>query len=265
MLKVFSDKENRRVEFLDQRFYIDNDGNYYPSVTTILEAYPKGARFEQWLKDMGNEADQVVERAAIQGTNVHAAVEILLKGGTVEWLQYTLDEWKMILRFREFFSQVSPVLVAIEYNLISGTIGTGGTIDMVCTIGGERWLIDTKTSGDIYDNHYIQLAVYAAMWNEIHPEIPIQRIGCLHLRSRTKGASRDGKVIHGAGWKLDEPAESPAELFEIFRHVQVLWHRLNPNARPMNQVLPSHIDLGDIVIIKDDIPKVREKIALPFE
>jgi hypothetical protein len=262
MLKVFNDTENGRVEFLDQRFYKDTDGNYYPSVTTVLDAYPKGKRFEQWLKDMGNEADDVVERAAQQGTNVHTAIEILLKGGKVEWIDYTLDEWKMILRFQDFFTSNNLTMSAVEVNLVSVTIGVGGTIDMVCVINGERWLLDNKTSGDIYDNHYVQLAVYAMMWNEAYPNERIDRIGCLHLRARTKGPARDGKTMQGAGWKIDEPTESPSELFEIFKHVKVLWHRLNPHEKPLNVVMPASVELKNIQIVKD---KIKKSIALPFE
>ncbi len=262
MLKVFNDTENSRVEFLDQRFYKNTDGNYYPSVTTILDAYPKGKRFEQWLKDMGNEADDVVERAATQGSNVHEAVEKLLKGHVVEWKDYTLEEWKMILRFQDFFTSNEMLLVAVEVNLLSESIGVGGTIDIVCKINGERWLIDTKTSGDIYDNHYVQLATYAMMWNEAYPNERIDRIGCLHLRARTKGPSRDGKTMQGAGWKIDEPSESPAELFEVFKHVKALWHRLNPHERPLNLVLPAKVELEFINI---DKKKEKKVLALPFE
>lgn len=261
MLKVFNDTENSRVEFLDQRFYKNTDGNYYPSVTTILDAYPKGKRFEQWLKDMGNEADDVVERAAKQGTNVHEAIEALLKGEKIEWKDYTLDEWKMILRFEEFYNSSNMLIIAAEVNIVSTTIGVGGTIDIVCKINGERWLIDTKTSGDIYDNHFVQLATYAMMWNEKYPDERIDRIGCLHLRARTKGPARDGKTMQGLGFKIEEPSESPAELFEIFKHVKVLWHRLNPNEKPMNLILPSKVELTFI----EEKKRERKVLALPFE
>ena len=266
-MRVFNDTENNRVEFLDERYYQDKDGNYYPSVTTVLDAYPKGKRFEQWLKDSGSSADDIVERAAQHGTNVHGAVERLLKGENVNWIDYTLDEWKMILRFNDFYNQCSPEIIGVEVNLVSTTLGVGGTIDLICMIGGERWMIDNKTSGQIYDNHYVQLATYAMMWNESFPNERIDRIGCLHLRALTKGPSRDGKNIQGAGWKIDEPTESPSELFEIFKHVKVLWHRLNPHEKPMNQVMPASIKLEGRKVYAEPTKDltVKQKVALPFE
>lgn len=262
MIKVFSDKENNRVEFLDERYYQGPDGVHYPSVTTVLDAYPKGKYLEQWLKDVGNEADEIVQRAATQGSNVHNAVELLLKGENVRWIDYTMDEWKMILRFVEFFESHKPTVEAIEYNLVSKLVGCGGTIDLVCIINGERWLLDTKTAGDIYDNHFVQVATYAVMWNESHPDQRIERIGCLHLRARTKGPSRDGKNMQGQGWKIEEPAESPAELYEIFKHVKALWHRLNPNGKPANLVLPASLKLSAVQGPKEK--KEKKVTALPF-
>ena len=100
------------------------------------------------------------------------------------------------------------------------------------------------------------------MWNEKYPNERIDRIGCLHLRARTKGPSRDGKTMQGAGWKIDEPSESPAELFEIFKHVKVLWHRLNPHEKPLNVVMPASVELSNIQIVKD---KVRKPVSLPFD
>lgn len=268
MVRVFNDTENQRVEFLDQRFYLHADGNYYPSVTTVLEAYPKGKRFEQWLKDVGNEAEDIVDRAATQGTNVHEAIERLLKGQSLEWINFTLDEWQMILKFKEFFDAAKLVIEGIEVNIVSPTLGVGGTIDLVCTINGERWLIDFKTSSAIYDNHFVQIATYAMMWNEAYPEQRIERIGVLHLRAATRGPSRDGSKLQGSGWKLDEASESPAELFELFKHVKVLWHRINPAAKPMNKVLPSVLRL-DVeareVASPAWIKKEVVKVVMPFE
>lgn len=264
-MKIFNDSIRNRVEFLDERFYQMGD-NYYPSVTTILEAYPKGKRFEQWLKDVGNSADDIVERAANQGSNVHIAIEKLVNGEEIQWHDYTLDEWKMILKFQDFFNQVGPEVIGAEITLVSEKIGVGGTIDLVCMIKGERWLIDTKTSGDIYDNHFVQLATYAVMWNEANPDMRIERIGALHLRAKTRGPSRDGKNIQGEGWKIEEPTESPAELFEVFKHVKALWHRLHPNDKPMNMVLPSLIKLP--VSKRTEPVKVqamtRKEVSMPF-
>jgi hypothetical protein len=47
------DSEANRIAFLDSRFYRTPSGGFVPSVTTILEAYPKGAQFYEWIKKRG--------------------------------------------------------------------------------------------------------------------------------------------------------------------------------------------------------------------
>jgi hypothetical protein len=51
------DTSTRQITLLDARFYRNEDGVFVPSVTTILEAYPKDAAFYQWLKNNGQDSD----------------------------------------------------------------------------------------------------------------------------------------------------------------------------------------------------------------
>lgn len=61
-----------RIEFLDSRFYQHANGNFYPSVTTILDAYPKSAAFYEWLKKAGEDADEIRDEAG-RKTNAFGA------------------------------------------------------------------------------------------------------------------------------------------------------------------------------------------------
>jgi hypothetical protein len=190
----------QRFEFYDQRFYTDDDGKtFFPSVTHVLNCFPKGEWFETWLKSVGMNADQIKMDAADAGTNVHNAIDQCLKGDKINLVNsngnpdYTKEEWKMIQRFGSFWESVNPKMTSTELNLISKTIRIGGTLDLVCDIYGKRWLIDHKTSNGIQDTHYIQLAVYAKMWNEAFPDQPIERCGILWLKASTRGESKTGK------------------------------------------------------------------------
>jgi hypothetical protein len=79
-MKKFEDIKNKRVHFLDDRFYEVEDDVYFPSVTTILGEYPKGPQFETWLKDVGHGAKGIADRAAESGSKVHDAAEKLMNG-----------------------------------------------------------------------------------------------------------------------------------------------------------------------------------------
>ena len=64
-----------QLTFVDGRFYTDTDGQYYPSATTLLEAYPKPYQLIQWMKDMGAKADEIRDNAGRRGSAVHQLTE----------------------------------------------------------------------------------------------------------------------------------------------------------------------------------------------
>ena len=116
--------DNKQINVLDQRFYRRNE-EYYPSVSSILNYFPKNQFFHSWLKDVGHNSDIIASRAAAEGTQVHNAVEAFLNGNEINWLdefgtvQYSLDVWKMILKFADFWNTHKPELIATEYHLFS--------------------------------------------------------------------------------------------------------------------------------------------------
>ena len=69
------DIPNNQIIFLDTRYYRTQEGDYEPSVTTYLEAYPKSAQFYEWLKSAGKDADEIRDEAGRKGSNVHELTE----------------------------------------------------------------------------------------------------------------------------------------------------------------------------------------------
>jgi len=248
MKNIFHNPDIQQINFLDNRYYTKDNVNYYPSVTTVLEALPKGWALEQWKKDLGHNADIVLERAAKEGSNVHDAIEAYLEGAEVHWkddkagICYNMTEWKSILRFVDFWETYQPELIASEMTIISDGLRLGGTMDIVCRINGELWLIDTKTSNSIYESMELQLAAYTTMWNEAAPE-KIKRCGILHLKAQTRGADKKGGKIQGAGWQLKEFDRHYTEAFKTFTHLRAVWDECNPDYKPANLVLPDRIKL----------------------
>ena len=237
-----------RIDFLDERFYTTDGIHFYPSVTTVLEVLPKGAGYYQWLKDVGNNADIVMRRAADSGSKVHHAIEQYLLRKVLKWTGhknkgcYSWEEWQMINRFVDFWQSHSPRLLAVELTMISDIFCLGGTLDIICYINNELWIIDTKTSNQVYDSHALQLAAYAMMWNERHEE-KVQHIGVMHLKAYSKGKDKTGKKIQGEGWKLHEFEEPLSSLWESFCDLRRIWDRQNPNYKPKNLSLPDRLKL----------------------
>ncbi len=250
-MKVFHDAKLEQINFLDERFYFNGE-LYFPSVTTILEVYPKGYGFTEWLKGVGFNSDEIVRRAGEQGSRVHDMIDQFLKGFEVNWVSsegkhlYSLDEWEMFLRFIDFWKEFKPEIIANETKVCSRKLKYGGTIDLVCKINKEVWLIDFKTSNALYPSYDLQIGAYSRAWNELNPKIKVERHAILWVKSQTRGADKTGKKIQGKNWILKEPDRPLEELTRVFNHCHAIWEVEHPNYEPKNKTLPSKIHIDNL-------------------
>ena len=248
MSKIFHNPEIKQINFLDERFYTADDITYYPSVTTVLDVFPKGYGYIQWLKDLGQNADAVMERAGTVGTNVHNAINKYLNGLELLWATedgkpiYSIEEWLMILKFKEFMDKFKPTIETSEGNFVSNKYKLGGTIDIVAVIEGKRWLIDIKTSNAIYTTHELQVSAYAHLWNEVNLNRQIDETAILWLKALTRSEGKKG-AIQGHGWQLKTFDRNYSDAFKIFEHTRIIWDEMNKNYRPKNLVYPDRIKL----------------------
>jgi hypothetical protein len=238
-------KDNKQVNVLDQRFYRRNT-EYYPSVSSILNYFPKNQFFHSWLKDVGHNSDIIASKAAYEGTQVHNAAEKFLEGKEISWIDengkanYSLEVWKMILKFAEFWKITNPELVSTEYHLFSDKHKYAGTTDIICRFGGKLWLLDIKTSNSIHVSYNLQLAAYAKAWNETHDE-HIEEVGILWLKASTRSEGKNGK-IQGRGWEL-KVIENIDYNFDMFMKIYDVYKMENPNAKPYTEMLPTTVKL----------------------
>jgi len=241
------DTELKRVNILDNRYYTRNN-KYYPSVTSILQYMPKGKFFENWLKDVGHNSDIIVKKAADEGTQVHDAIERYLQGEKIllineeGYSKYSLDVWKMILKFHEFWTKHKPTLIESEIHLFSDIYMYAGTCDLIVEIKGEKWLLDIKTSNSLHTSQELQLAAYAQAWGELYEE-KIDRIGILWMKSTKRGEDKKGEKIQGKGWEIYESERTIAENLKIFEYVHELYKLEYPSPTPQNIDFPTEIQI----------------------
>ena len=242
------DQELKRVNILDTRYYTKDD-KYYPSVTSILQYFPKNKFFETWLKDVGHNADIIVKKAADEGTQVHDAIEHYLLGEKIEWLdnngysKYSLEIWKMILKFHEFWTTYKPTLIESEIHLFSDKFIYAGTCDLVVEINNEKWLLDIKTSNSLHTSYNLQLAAYAQAWNELYEE-KIDRVGILWLKSSKRGEDKKSKKIQGKGWEIYEPEKSIDENLKLFGYIHELYKLEHQDLKPNPEQFPTEIQIS---------------------
>ena len=161
---------------------------YVPSVTWITQFYPKGVAFHKWLASKGwNEAEAIKLAAGDKGSKVHYAIADLIDGKQVNMdAKYSsketgadeplsLQEYECLMSFVNWWKAAKPSVVAREIVVFDDLEGYAGTLDLLCKIprlqtkkeakeGKERefdlWLIDFKTSPNIWPSFELQVSAY---------------------------------------------------------------------------------------------------------
>jgi hypothetical protein len=220
------DTSTRQITLLDARFYRDENGVFVPSVTTILEAYPKDAAFYQWLKNNGQDSDELRDKAAERGTAVHSLTEAYDNGSEVSLLNddgrpgWKLGEWAMFERYVEFSQRFSPVIKMNEQNYVSAELGYAGTIDRVMQVDGRLLLVDIKTSGSVWPAYWLQLAAYRRLLSEVGG-VEVDGVAILHLNAKTRTEGKKGQ-IQGPGWQMIVKDETHDDMI-LFNITKTLW------------------------------------------
>lgn len=192
------------------RYYYKFDDNgtpeFYPSVTTILsQTMPKSEFLIKWIAEKGiDEAERYKAERAAYGTFMHAQFEELiinrfydldgLKAKLKDYIDnnklpadfiYYADDFKKdILAFAQFVLDYDVKPLAVEIALVHPVHNYAGMIDLPCTMlskpGSKEYInaiVDFKSGRKgFYEEAEIQLHLYAMMWNENFPDIPIDRV-----------------------------------------------------------------------------------------
>lgn len=111
------------------------NGDIIPSVSKLMEP----------LKDQcyGGISKRTLENAAIKGSAVHNSIE--------NWIKFGIDDIPSEHRgyfngFVEWWKQYKPRVFGSEVRIYHKLMRYGGTIDLLCEIGGLLELIDFKTT-----------------------------------------------------------------------------------------------------------------------
>lgn len=122
---------------------------------------------------LANDYKDVPAFYAERGTAVHKAVEFVDKG--------TLDESKLdpaiagyVKGYQRFVDESKYKPEFCEVSLHHDQLGFAGTVDKLGFLNGKFGVIDIKTSRSVDPAIEPQMCAYAVLWNEHHPEMPVE-------------------------------------------------------------------------------------------
>jgi hypothetical protein len=227
---------NNQLTFLDTRYYKCGEDGYVPSVTTILESYPKGAAYYEWLKKHGEDSDNIRDEAGRRGSVVHNLTERYDNGEEVTLINnhgvidFKISEWSMFEKYVDFRNRFPAEIFYQEKNIISEKLGFAGTLDRVMNIEGKTLLVDIKTSGAIYNSYWLQLAAYEQLLLEENGHNILDGVAVLWLNAKTRTEGKKGQ-IQGVGWQLVTKEENDQD-WELFKATHQLWLAENGDSKP---------------------------------
>lgn len=189
------------------------DGFWSP--TTILDIARK-RNIEDWQDRVGwEEAEKVRNEKAERGSRVHQWISDYLNG-------YHPDAQEDEKPYTDAFLNWLPENEHFTLRLSEGFVrseryGYAGTVDLVCDLGDEPWIIDFKT-GSPQTSHGLQLKAYQQAYYEM-TGVKCRMAG-LYLGTGTK-----------KGWRIKEYTE-PFYVFKAHKDIFDWQIRKNPIKPP---------------------------------
>jgi len=245
--------KNIVLKMVDDSHFYYVDGEFYPSVTRILDlAAPKEYGLLNWFKNnTAEDIEAISNEAKGNGSTVHDGCEKLLNGIEIPLKDYTIKAKKALWSFYQWYLLNKPTKLITEHSVASVKYRYAGTLDLVCSINGlvlnavdkgtradrdYRVLIDFKTNkGGIYFTNKLQILAYKQAFEETTGE-SIDECWALRLGSQHKCGYEFKRVDREVG-------------IEDFMNVYNVYLRINGGQveePPIINVYPDVLKLEDI-------------------
>ena len=237
------DELNKKVDIFNERFYprkIGKETKWYRNVTTILGIIDKGYAFNEWLKNVGHNAEIIVDRAGKFGTDFHKLVELFLTKNKVSYYQIEGDEvyktslWERFNIWLEFYKENKFEVVETETVVYSDEHHYAGTCDLLAKINGKLQIFDWKTGTTIGNPEKLQMVAYMRAIEEMNGGQPIEKANLIHVPLVKPNKK---------GYRITEVPNSD-ELFEFFLATKKIFDMENKD-EPKLLTLPLEVEVKD--------------------
>jgi hypothetical protein len=189
-------------------------GQPIPGTHDPISRYMDQTALKIWAHKQGLAGRSLYERSAIDiGSAVHRMAELDLKGRPDREIEAYAHEaltspddlrkaFTSFQAFRNWREQCHVRAIAQEVILVSETFQYGGTPDTIAMIDGGLGLIDFKTSPKPYPDHLVALAAHGRLWEENHPQQPLNSYHLLCLPKDGRDFQHHAYADLGQQWQL---------------------------------------------------------------
>lgn len=168
-------KTNLTTKEIDgKRYYVTEEGEAYPSVTTVT-GWEKREFFAEWRKKNPEESKRVLRR----GTKFHSIIESYLNNEEIDKDKYTPSEYYLFCQLKPELDKIDNIH-ALETALQSSLMGLAGRVDCIAEYAGNLSIIDFKTCSaektkNSIKEYFMQATAYSIMFQE-QTGIPVKNI-----------------------------------------------------------------------------------------
>jgi hypothetical protein len=279
-----------QITTLGERFYAKTETDpetglpetmFRPSVTFIVDYYPKGPGFMKWVKANGEESDEIARLAADRGYKAHLALGLLNQGGEgakIDWRTdrfmnpttgreelLATDEWAAVLSYVDWWRNEGRLLfkiVAAEFVTWPNPEGlandTGypiaaflyaGTVDLKLEQTATRQdMIDAGYKGWKHEKGSIGIVDFKTS-KDIWPSHKMQ---CAAY-AVSEGAEwaftlqLNYQRTKTKRWKVT--VIDVKHFFRLFMSTKNIWNEENEGIEPLQRDYPLEVTLGKEVIV----------------
>jgi ATP-dependent exoDNAse (exonuclease V) beta subunit len=152
------------------RWYKTPEGNYYPSITSILGAKEK-PYLEAWRQMLGpDKAQKETDRCAVRGTAIHLMAEKYLNNEDDPTKDQPTEYIKLFNQLKYGLKRINNIRIQ-EIPLYSDEFMIAGRVDCIAEFDGVLSVIDFKTSNNnkddkMIEDYFLQETFYALAYME---------------------------------------------------------------------------------------------------
>lgn len=157
------------------RYYVNDNGNKFDSVTTMLSKTKDMSTLNKWKKRVGKkEAQKVIKESTDKGTSLHNSIEQSLLYNTLPQQFNNELEEKRFNSINTFLQNDIKILKGCELPLYSKSLSLAGTCDIIYINHNDELIVgDLKTSlrkkkDEWLIDYYLQITIYSIMLYECY-------------------------------------------------------------------------------------------------